>query len=78
MLNYWKDLKINEKGLLVKAINSVEQIVFPKQFKKFVFEELYNKVGHLGFDIVVELCKNRFYWSKYESDIKNYVTKSCK
>ena len=47
MLNYWKYLKINKKGLVVKATNSVEQILFPKQFKKFVFEELHNKIGHL-------------------------------
>ena len=25
----------------------MEQILFPKQFKKFVFEELHNKMGHL-------------------------------
>lgn len=47
LLNYWKDLKFNEKGLLVKATNCVEQIVLPKQIKKFVFEDLHNKMGHM-------------------------------
>ena len=46
LLNYWKNLKINEKGLLVKDTNNVEQIVLPKSFKKLVFEELHNKMGH--------------------------------
>lgn len=71
MLNYWKYLKINKKGLVVKATNSVEQIVFPKQFKAFVFEELQNKMGHLGFSRVVELCRNHPYWPRYESNIQN-------
>ena len=35
-------------------------------------------MGHLGIERVVELYKNRFYWPKYESDIKIYVTKICK
>ena len=84
LLSYWKDLKINKKGLLVKATNSVEQIVFPKQFKAFVFEELHNKIGHLGFNRVVQLCRNHLYWPRYESNIQNYkscerfATKSCK
>ena len=78
MLTQWKDLKINEKRLLIKAENSVEQTVLPKQFKKFVFEEKLNKMGRLGFDRVFELCKNCVSWPKYESEIKNYVTEGCK
>ena len=71
LLSYWKDLKINKKGLLVKATNSVEQIVLPKQFKAFVFEELHNKMGNLGFSRVVELCRNHPYRPRYESNIQN-------
>ena len=39
LLNYWKDLKLNEKGLLVKATSSMEQVLLAKTFKEFVFDE---------------------------------------
>ena len=56
----------------------MEEIVLPKQFKKYAFKELHNKMVHLGFGRVAELYKNRFYRWKYESHIKNYATKRCK
>ena len=47
LLNDWKNIKINEKVLLVKDANNIEQIVQPKSFKKLVFEELHSKMGDL-------------------------------
>ena len=33
-------------------------------------------MGHLGFDKVVELVKQRFYWPNYENDFKTISKKS--
>ena len=32
-------------------------------------------MGHLGPDRVIELCRQRFYWSCYENDITHYIQK---
>ena len=78
LLNYWKNFKINKKGLFVKDTNNIAQIVLPKSFIELVFEELHNKMGHLGYERVIELCKHCFYRPNFEKDIKQYVTKECK
>ena len=53
-------------------------MVLSKLFTKLVFEELHNKMGHLGYETVIELRKTRFYWPNYEKDIKEYITNKCK
>ena len=34
-------------------------------------------MGHLGFDKVVELVKQRFYWQNYENNLKTFIEKKC-
>ena len=34
-------------------------------------------MGHLGFDKVVELVKQRFYWWNYENNLKTFIKKYC-
>ena len=35
-------------------------------------------MGHSGYERVIGLSKNHFYWPNYEKVIKEYVTKKCK
>ena len=35
-------------------------------------------MGHLGYEMVIELYKDRFYWPNCENEIKEYVTKKFK
>jgi hypothetical protein len=44
------------------------QIVLPKKLHWLVYEELYEKIGHLGADRVLELARARFYWPHVQRD----------
>ena len=48
ILNYWQYLKINSQGILVKQINTTEQIVLPQKYCHVVYKELRENMGHLG------------------------------
>ena len=41
ILNYWQYLKINSQGILVKQINTTEQIVLPQKYRHAVYKELH-------------------------------------
>ena len=69
ILNYWQYLKINSQGILVKQINTTEQIVLPQKYRHVVYKELHGNMGHLPPERVTELCRQRFYWPGYEKDI---------
>ena len=75
ILNYWQYLKINRQGILVKQINTTEQIVLPQKYRYVVYKELHENMGHLGPERVIEICRKRFYWPGYEKDITHYVRK---
>ena len=49
----------------------------PKKYRKRVYEELHENMGHLGADRVIELARERFYWPFMRADITHYVTKVC-
>ena len=78
ILNYWQYLKINSQGILVKQINTTEQIVLPQKYRHVVYKELHGNVGHRRPERVIELCRQRFYWPGYEKDITHYIRKKCK
>ena len=42
-----------------------------------VYEELHQKMGHLGSDRVIALANDRFHWPGMAKDITHYVTKVC-
>ena len=42
ILNYWQNLKINSQGILVKQINTTEQIVLP--LKNIVISSVKNSM----------------------------------
>ena len=78
ILNYWKYLKINSQGILVKQINTTEQIVLPQKHRHVVYKELHGNMGHRRPERVIELCRQRFYWPGYEKDITHYIRKTCR
>ena len=41
ILNYWQNLKMNSQGILVKQINTTEQIVLPQKYRHAVYKELH-------------------------------------
>ena len=78
ILNYWKYLKINSQGILVKQINTTEQIVLPQKYRHVVYKELHGNMGHLRPERVIELCRQLFYGPGYEKDITHYIRKQCR
>ena len=78
ILYYWQYLKINSQGILVKQINTTEQIVLPLKYRHIVYKELHENMDHLGRERVIELCRQRFHWPGYEKDITHYIRKKCK
>ena len=67
-----------QNGVLVRKTISRTQIVLPKTFHSLVFEELHEKLGHLGPEKVVELARKRFYWPYMQKDIETHIRKKCR
>ena len=77
ILNYWNKLKLNWNGILVKIDVNNEHLLLPKKYHCLILKELHENMGHLGFDKVVELVKQRFYWWNYENNLKTFIKKYC-
>ena len=75
LLNQWKKLEINEKCVLVRKTKYRVQIVLPQKYKKLVYEELHEKMGHLNAERKIQLAQERFYWPYLINDVKHYVRK---
>ena len=61
LLNQVKNLELNNNGVLVLRKKDGVQLVIPEKYKKLVYAELHEKMGHLGADRVVQLAQERFY-----------------
>lgn len=77
ILSQWKHLLINDVGVLIRKEKENDQVVLPKVLKSIVYEELHNKMGHLGAERVYSLAKERFYWPMMKKEITEHITKSC-
>ena len=82
MLKDFQRLHIDEDGVLRRhcrpnGFQEVDQVVLPEKYKRLVYKELHEEMGHLGFDRVLTLARDRFYWPRMASDIKHFVTKVC-
>ncbi|XP_035668285.1 uncharacterized protein K02A2.6-like [Branchiostoma floridae] len=73
----WKKLQIDDEGILRRRAGPVLQVVLPKEYRNIVYQELHDKMGHLGADRVVSLARQRFYWPKMQRDIVEYCTSKC-
>ena len=78
ILDYRQYLKINSQGMLVKQINTTEQIVLAQKYRYVVYKELHENMGHCRPERVTKLCKQRWYWTGYENDIIHYIRKKIK
>ena len=78
ILYYWQYLKINSQGILVKQINTTEEIKLPLKYRHIVYKEFHENMGHLGRERKIELRRQRFHWPGYEKDITRYIPKKCK
>ena len=65
-------------GVLMRKTTNFTQIVLPEKFHKLVFEELHEKLAHVGADRVLELARPRFYWPRMKASIEKYITKRCR
>ena len=77
IINYWNKLKLNWNGILVKIDVNNEHLLLPKKYHCLILKELHENMGHLRFDKVVELVKQRFYWWNYENNMKTFIKKYC-
>lgn len=64
--------KKSELGKRVKY-----RLVLPRSLKKIALHGIHDDVGHLSFDRVIDLARERFYWFKLEEDVKEYL-KNCR
>ena len=65
-------------GVLMRRTEKFVQIVLPSDFHKLVYVELHEKMGHVGVEKVCDLARQRFYWPKMQSDVKNYIKNKCR
>ena len=50
------------------------QVCLPPEMHFVVYEELHQKMGHVGADRVIALARDRFHWPGIAKDITNFVT----
>lgn len=59
LLHGWNRLFLSEYGILYHKSGLRNQIVLPKKYRKRVYEELHENMGHLGADRVVDRAGQR-------------------
>ena len=72
----WKKLAIN-KGILLRKTGTRSQIVLPRKYRPVVYQELHQKLGHVGADRVTALARDQFFWPHMKRDIEHFVQKAC-
>ena len=70
-------LKVKD-GVLCRETVNFKQIVLPQCYYNLVYEELHQKMGHVGVEKVCDLAQRRFYWPRMCDDIKNFIQKKCR
>ena len=81
-LREWTKLSLGSDGLLRRKYREpgqgeILQLVVPAKYHQTVYEELHVKMGHLGFDRVISLAKDRFFWPGMAKDIQHFVSNVC-
>ena len=76
-LHEWEKLHIAADGLLYHTSGTHTRLVLPKQWHRKVYQELYENMGHLGADRVIDFARERFYWPFMRTDITHYVNNVC-
>lgn len=81
-LREWSKLTLGEDGLLRRKYREpgqgeILQLTVPEKYREIVYDELHIKMGHLGFDRVLALAKDRFFWPGMAKDIQHFVSSVC-
>ena len=75
LLNEWHKLHVDKKsGILYRN----QKIVLPQKFRRTVYRELHEEMGHLGVERVLALARERFYWPHMRRDIDNFIHNTCR
>lgn len=53
------------------------QVCLPSELHHLLYEELHQKMGHLGAERAIALAKDRFCWPGLAKDISHFVTSVC-
>ena len=77
LLRSFGKLKLRE-GVLCRDTVNFKQIVLPECYHNLVYEELHQKLGHVGVEKVCDLAQRRFYWPRMAADIQNFIQKKCR
>ena len=77
LMRSFAKLKIRD-GVLCRDTANFKQVVLPECFHHLVYEELHQKMGHVGVEKVVDLAQRRFYWPRMGDDIKKFIQKKCR
>ena len=54
-----------------------QQIVFPLQYRRLVYHELHEEMGHLGTERVFTLARERYFWPCMRADM-DHVNHVCR
>lgn len=77
LMREWEKLKINSNGILQRITSTKVQLILPPKYRKLVYKELHEDMGHLGVERVVTMARDRFYWPCMYKDIERFITKQC-
>ena len=55
LLHEWKNLLVDDKGILHRQTPTRYQLVLPQKFRHLVYEQLHCEMGHMGTDRVLNL-----------------------
>ena len=72
----WKKLEIN-KGILLRKTGRRSQIVLPREYCPVMYQELQQKLGHVGADRVTALARDQFFWPHMKRDIEHFAQIAC-
>ena len=68
---------MDHNGILCRKSGEFTQVALPVEYRHLVFQELHEKMGHLGTEKVRNLSRQRFYWPKMQNDIEFYINNKC-
>ena len=77
LLHEWPKLELDKKGILVRNIGFMKQVVLPSKYHCLVIKELHEEMGHLGVEMVLDLTRQRFFWSRLQANIDNFIMNLC-
>ena len=78
LLHQWRNLYIDENGILRRKSKERDQFVTPESMRQLIFSELHDKMGHLSVERVSHLMRDRVYWPFMIQDLEKYIKENCK